>query len=477
MRRTTSGLRGADDASDSSGDGGYVDGRRSFFKKKTATADPLRSVEEGYYRAPDGGRARSKSPKARSRQPTIAFSSVGGGTVVSTLDDTLGCRCSFHLPSNVQIFRMFACMIVGILLVKVSFAPGDRGFTRRGNRHSGIRNFDLRQLYEKSDLASTQANFGTVRLGDVRLGGDAARGGARDARRGGNGAEYGTSTDGDDAAFGAAPTPLKISRIVHQTYKSKDVPERMKPFMETWRAMNPGWEMRFYDDEGCTEFVKREFPEYYDAYAGLPKHVERSDFFRYLVVLREGGVYADIDTSCEKPLDSFINANDTLVVGWENEFDTDEMAYSRHFVRRRQVLNWAFAGAAGHPALRETCDHVNENYQRDLHEQHEPRHARAHGPGRVHGLRHEELLAAQPGEPGRRGVGRGDGPLGVPRTRDRGVRPAGRLEVAVERARLVQGRVRDAPDRGGRRVAGRPGRSHRASLPRVVEIETRMDRA
>ena len=364
MRRTTSGLRGADDASDSSGDGGYVDGRRSFFKKKTATADPLRSVEEGYYRAPDGGRARSKSPKARSRQPTIAFSSVGGGTVVSTLDDTLGCRCSFHLPSNVQIFRMFACMIVGILLVKVSFAPGDRGFTRRGNRHSGIRNFDLRQLYEKSDLASTQANFGTVRLGDVRLGGDAARGGARDARRGGNGAEYGTSTDGDDAAFGAAPTPLKISRIVHQTYKSKDVPERMKPFMETWRAMNPGWEMRFYDDEGCTEFVKREFPEYYDAYAGLPKHVERSDFFRYLVVLREGGVYADIDTSCEKPLDSFINANDTLVVGWENEFDTDEMAYSRHFVRRRQVLNWAFAGAAGHPALRETCDHVNENYQR-----------------------------------------------------------------------------------------------------------------
>jgi mannosyltransferase OCH1-like enzyme len=60
-----------------------------------------------------------------------------------------------------------------------------------------------------------------------------------------------------------------------------------------------------------------------------PKDVERSDFFRYLIVLHTGGVYADIDTECRKPLDRFLRASDTLVVGWENEFRTDEMAYSR----------------------------------------------------------------------------------------------------------------------------------------------------
>jgi hypothetical protein len=32
--------------------------------------------------------------------------------------------------------------------------------------------------------------------------------------------------------------------------------------------------------------------------------------------------------------------------------------HPRHFVRRRQVLNWVFAGAPGHPALREVCDHI-----------------------------------------------------------------------------------------------------------------------
>ena len=31
------------------------------------------------------------------------------------------------------------------------------------------------------------------------------------------------------------------------------------------------------------DFVSREFPEYLAAYRALPKHVERSDFFRYMV--------------------------------------------------------------------------------------------------------------------------------------------------------------------------------------------------
>lgn len=53
--------------------------------------------------------------------------------------------------------------------------------------------------------------------------------------------------------------------------------------MQSWRRLNPGWEIRFYDDEACLEFVSREFPEYLEAYRVLPKHVERSDFFRYMV--------------------------------------------------------------------------------------------------------------------------------------------------------------------------------------------------
>jgi mannosyltransferase OCH1-like enzyme len=58
---------------------------------------------------------------------------------------------------------------------------------------------------------------------------------------------------------------------------------------------------------------------------------------RYMVVLRMGGVYADVDTECRRPLNSLILPRDTLVVGWENEFPTAEEAAARKYVRKRQV--------------------------------------------------------------------------------------------------------------------------------------------
>ncbi len=76
-------------------------------------------------------------------------------------------------------------------------------------------------------------------------------------------------------------SPKLIPKLIHQTYKSSDVPKSVRPFMQSWRRLNEDWEIRFYDDEACFNFVKREFPEYYDAYRALPKHVERSDFFRW----------------------------------------------------------------------------------------------------------------------------------------------------------------------------------------------------
>jgi len=128
--------------------------------------------------------------------------------------------------------------------------------------------------------------------------------------------------------------------------------------MASWRAANPGWTVRFWDDDACSAFVAAEFPEYEAAYAALPKDVERSDFFRYLVILRLGGLYADIDTECRTDLDALVHPADTLVVGWENVFPSPARAAGRQYARMAQVLQWVFAGAPGHPALRAVCDHI-----------------------------------------------------------------------------------------------------------------------
>lgn len=39
-----------------------------------------------------------------------------------------------------------------------------------------------------------------------------------------------------------------------------------------------------------------------------------------MAVLRHGGVSADLDAECVRPLDALLRSGDTLVAGWDNEF-------------------------------------------------------------------------------------------------------------------------------------------------------------
>lgn len=120
-------------------------------------------------------------------------------------------------------------------------------------------------------------------------------------------------------------------------------------------------QVEVYRDNECRNFVEREFPEYYDAWTSMPTAVDRSNFFHYMVVLRKGGVYADLDVECVKSLDTLIRPKDTLIVGYDDQVSSDAEALQRSYARRRQVLPWFFAGAADHPVLREVCDSIAAN--------------------------------------------------------------------------------------------------------------------
>jgi mannosyltransferase OCH1-like enzyme len=98
-----------------------------------------------------------------------------------------------------------------------------------------------------------------------------------------------------------------------------------------------------------------------------------------MVLLRMGGVYADIDVECQQPLDGLIQPTDTLIVGWEQEVTSARAAAagaaaadgaysissssssSQQLARTRQILQWFFAAAPGHPVLKVICDHIARN--------------------------------------------------------------------------------------------------------------------
>lgn len=66
----------------------------------------------------------------------------------------------------------------------------------------------------------------------------------------GDGPAAGSEAGGRSAAAAAdAATPKLIPRIIHQTHPGGAAPTALLPLMASWRRLNPGWEVRLYDDQ------------------------------------------------------------------------------------------------------------------------------------------------------------------------------------------------------------------------------------
>jgi mannosyltransferase OCH1-like enzyme len=104
---------------------------------------------------------------------------------------------------------------------------------------------------------------------------------------------------------------FKIPRILHQTYSYWDkLSPNVKLVIKENLKMNPGWEYRFYDNEAIDKYIKEHETDYvYRAYKKLnPKFgAAIADLFRYIVIYHEGGVYMDIKSKTNVPLDNWVH--------------------------------------------------------------------------------------------------------------------------------------------------------------------------
>ena len=105
----------------------------------------------------------------------------------------------------------------------------------------------------------------------------------------------------------------KIPRIIWQTFKTNILPKNIALQCKTWVVKNPEYEYNFFTDEDIINFIKTEFPTYLQYYNLLVEGAAKCDLWRLLVLKKYGGVYADLDTICHKPLENIIYANSDYV--------------------------------------------------------------------------------------------------------------------------------------------------------------------
>lgn len=112
-----------------------------------------------------------------------------------------------------------------------------------------------------------------------------------------------------------------IPKIIWQTYESKyeDLSPIVKEYCLTWKEKNPTWEYRYMDSEEREKFVLEYFgSEWLEIFKSYPFGVIRANIWRYMVLYVYGGVYTDIDTICNDPLESWVDDKYSMIVSGDD---------------------------------------------------------------------------------------------------------------------------------------------------------------
>ena len=140
-------------------------------------------------------------------------------------------------------------------------------------------------------------------------------------------------------------TDQKITYQIIQTFKTRDIHGRMREQALRWMAMNPEYDYRFFDDSDIRRYVQgADFSDlgvsrsqFQRALRTVDSGAGRADLFRLLIMYLEGGCYFDLDTSCRRPLRSYIQKDAVAVSGKGNYNDLHQ---------------WGLIYAPGHPFMR-----------------------------------------------------------------------------------------------------------------------------
>jgi autotransporter strand-loop-strand O-heptosyltransferase len=155
-------------------------------------------------------------------------------------------------------------------------------------------------------------------------------------------------------------TKMKIPKIIHQTFRTKELPTAIQESVDKLKSMNPEYEYRFYDDDDCYEFIKENYDvETLELYSSINSSYgsAKADFFRYLVMYKVGGVYLDIKSCTTKPLSqTIIPTDEYLLSHWVGK-DWSELLNYYH----GEFQNWHIICRPNHPFLEKTIELVKEN--------------------------------------------------------------------------------------------------------------------
>ncbi|KAK9817793.1 hypothetical protein WJX72_002243 [[Myrmecia] bisecta] len=87
---------------------------------------------------------------------------------------------------------------------------------------------------------------------------------------------------------------------------------------------NPGWQYFLWTDQDNRQLVKQFYPWFLEVYDGFPKGIMRADAARYLYMHKFGGVYADLDFECLRPMEQLLENKQVVLAAMTNDTAYDQ---------------------------------------------------------------------------------------------------------------------------------------------------------
>ena len=150
-----------------------------------------------------------------------------------------------------------------------------------------------------------------------------------------------------------------IEKNIFQSWHTKQLHPLIQQKINSFKELNSDYTYYLYDDNDMDDFVNQHFiGEISELYNKLNIIVAKVDFWRYLVLYKYGGIYLDMDSSIEKPLNELIKHEDQAIITAEGNPNL--------------YVQWSLIFSKEHPILKKTieliCNNIKNNrYPNNIH--------------------------------------------------------------------------------------------------------------
>jgi len=172
-----------------------------------------------------------------------------------------------------------------------------------------------------------------------------------------------------------------IPRTIYRTYYDLEIAKKFKEATEITSRSNKNLKEIIFDDNMIDSYIKNNYSDrIYKAFKSINPDYgpAKADFFRYLIIYKEGGIYLDIKTSINKNIENELMEDKLLVSKGEynpypipfglvfQSLNNYNWGYFTGVKNHGEYSNWHFMAPKGNPVLGKVIKQMVSNIEYGL---------------------------------------------------------------------------------------------------------------